>query len=346
MQGLFHYDKLIHMNITQAPVIWLTGLSGSGKSTIAEALQETLFDMGLQTRILDGDSVRDGLSSDLGFSDEDRKENMRRISEVAKLFSESGIFTITAFISPFEKERSQAKEIIGENNFIEIHVATPLDLCEERDPKGLYKKARAGEIPQFTGIDSPYEEPTHPDMIIKTRDMEVHDCVDEIIQYLVENNFLVRNAAGWGQRNHGGSPTPNKDPKRAIFVGRYQPYHHGHTSLVQQKLDQGIGALIMVRDIEPDEKNPFTTEQTVAMIRKYHDTRGDDVEVVVIPDVESVNYGRGVGYEINEYVPPKDIGFVSATKIRDSLATGDEAWKDMVDASIHDDVIDYLQGNN
>jgi len=146
----------------------------------------------------------------------------------------------------------------------------------------------------------------------------------------------------WEKKNHGGSPTANKDKKRAIFIGRYQPYHQGHISLIQQKLDQGIPALIMVRDIEPDDKNPFTTEQTVDMIEKYHLSKGDDVEVMIIPDIESVNYGRGVGYEINEFTPPDGIAFISATKIRDSIKIGDDAWRSMVDESIQGDVIKYL----
>jgi cytidyltransferase-like protein len=146
----------------------------------------------------------------------------------------------------------------------------------------------------------------------------------------------------WDKKNHGGSPTANKDKKRAIFIGRYQPYHQGHISLIQQKLDEGIPALIMVRDIEADEKNPFTTEQTVSMIEKYHAAKGDDVEVMIIPDIESVNYGRGVGYEINEFTPPDGIAFISATKIRESISTGNDDWRTMVDESIQGDVIKYL----
>lgn len=146
----------------------------------------------------------------------------------------------------------------------------------------------------------------------------------------------------WEKKNHGGEPTKNKDKKYAIFVGRYQPYHYGHINLIQQKLNEGIPALIMVRDIEPDEKNPFTTEQTVSMIEKYHKSKGDDVRVMIIPDIESVNYGRGVGYEINEYTPTEDIGFISATKIRESIKEGNESWKNMVDKSIQEDVENYL----
>ena len=146
----------------------------------------------------------------------------------------------------------------------------------------------------------------------------------------------------WEKKNHGGNPTTNADKKYAIFIGRYQPYHYGHINLIQQKLNDGIPALIMVRDIEPDEKNPFTTEQTVSMIKKYHDSKGDDVKVMIIPDIESVNYGRGVGYEINEYLPPENLGFISATKIRESIKTNDDDWKKLVDKCIQEDVKKYL----
>lgn len=146
----------------------------------------------------------------------------------------------------------------------------------------------------------------------------------------------------WSKVNHGGQPTNNPDKKYAIFVGRYQPYHYGHIELIQQKLDDGIPALIMVRDIAPDEKNPFTTEQTVEMIEKYHSAKGDDVKVMIIPDIESVNYGRGVGYEINEFTPTGEVAFISATKIRDSIKNGDDSWKTMVHESIQEDVIKNL----
>jgi len=145
----------------------------------------------------------------------------------------------------------------------------------------------------------------------------------------------------WEKKNHGGKPTLNKDKKRAIFIGRFQPYHYGHISLVQQKLDDGIPALIMVRSIEADERNPFTTEQSVSMIKKYHASKGDDVEVMIIPDIESVNYGRGVGYEINEFVPPSDIERISATEVRNSIKSGDSSWN-MIHESIQEDVENYL----
>jgi cytidyltransferase-like protein len=147
----------------------------------------------------------------------------------------------------------------------------------------------------------------------------------------------------WNKKNHGGEPTNNVSKKYAIFIGRYQPYHYGHINLIQQKINDGIPVLIMVRDIEPDEKNPFTTEQTISMIEKYHKSKNEDVLIVKIPDIESVNYGRGVGYEINEYTPTEELAFISATKIRNSIKDNNEDWKSMVDPVIHDDIINYLK---
>ena len=146
----------------------------------------------------------------------------------------------------------------------------------------------------------------------------------------------------WDVQNHGGNPTTNESKKYAIFIGRYQPYHQGHISLIMQKINSGIPALIMVRDIAPDSKNPFTTEQTVEMIKKYHAAHKHDVKVIIIPDMESVNFGRGVGYEINEFTPPKNIGWISATKIRDSIKDGNNDWRKLVDESIQEDVEKYL----
>jgi adenylylsulfate kinase len=330
--------KLERQNLLKqkSPVIWLTGLSGSGKSTIANELARQLFEMGKLSYILDGDNIRLGLNKDLGFSDDDRKENIRRIAETAKLFSDAGVITITAFISPFINDRELAKEIIGESDFFEIFVDSSLELCETRDPKGLYKKARTGEIKMFTGIDSPYEKPINPFMVLKTENTTPEDLAKKIIKKITFY-FL------WEKINHGGEPTNNKDKKYAIFIGRFQPPHLGHFQLIEQKLNEGVPALIMVRDIEPDEKNPFTTEQTINMVEKYHHSKGHDVKVMSIPDIESVNFGRGVGYEINEFIPPKDLAFISATKIRESIKNGDDTWRNMVDESIQNDVIEYLK---
>lgn len=150
------------------------------------------------------------------------------------------------------------------------------------------------------------------------------------------------NIEKWDIVNHGGNPTTNESKKYAIFIGRYQPYHQGHISLIMQKINEGIPALIMVRDIAPDSKNPFTTEQTVEMIKKYHAAHNHDVQVIIIPDMESVNFGRGVGYEINEFTPPANIGWISATKIRESIKEGNDDWRNLVDKSIQPDVEKHL----
>lgn len=161
-------------------VIWLTGLSGSGKSTLANELALKLHNEGKLVYVLDGDNVRMGLNKDLSFSSKDRKENIRRIAEVANLMLDVGVIVITTFISPFIEERKNAKQIIGEENFIEVYIKADLRICEARDPKGLYKKARAGEIPMFVGITSPYEEPINPNMFIKTDEMTIQESVDFI----------------------------------------------------------------------------------------------------------------------------------------------------------------------
>ncbi len=171
-------------------ILWFTGLSGAGKSTLANALEQQLFRQGKASYILDGDNVRHGLNKGLGFSDEDRKENIRRIGEVAKLFVDAGTVVCTAFISPFKEDRDRVRELVEEGEFIEVYVRCSLEACEQRDPKGLYKKARAGEIPSFTGISSPYEEPESPELIIDSDKLSVEESIETIITYLKENEIL------------------------------------------------------------------------------------------------------------------------------------------------------------
>lgn len=171
-------------------VIWFTGLSGSGKSTIASKLEERLFKQGIRTYALDGDNIRGGLNKDLTFSLEDRKENNRRVAEVAKLFADAGTLTITAFISPLKGDREQARKIIGDDNFVEVFVNTPLEICEERDVKGFYKKARAGEIKNFTGISSPYEAPEDSEFEIRTEDESVEEAVERLLKFLQQKLIL------------------------------------------------------------------------------------------------------------------------------------------------------------
>lgn len=165
-------------------VIWFIGLSGSGKSTLASALEKRLFEQGLHTYILDGDNVRSGLNKDLDFSEASRKENIRRIGEVAKLMVDAGVITMTAFISPFEEERQLVKNLLGEDKYVEVYIDCPIEECEKRDVKGLYQKARNGEISNFTGISSPFEIPQNPDVAVPTHKISVDEGVDMIIEVI------------------------------------------------------------------------------------------------------------------------------------------------------------------
>jgi len=171
-------------------VIWMTGLSACGKSTVATELQKQLFERGCNVYILDGDNIRHGLNGDLGFSPADREENIRRIGQVAKLFAESGTIAITSFISPYRKDRDINRALMPDGEFIEIFVKASLAVCEERDPKGLYKKARAGLIPEFTGISAPYEEPLKPELVIETDKLSVEESVQKVIDYLLEKAII------------------------------------------------------------------------------------------------------------------------------------------------------------
>lgn len=179
------------LNGHKSPVLWFTGLSGSGKSTITVELEKALFQKGVRTYRLDGDNIRHGLNNNLGFSPDDRKENIRRIGEVAKLMSDAGLLTLTAFISPYKEDREQVRDILNDGDFVEIYVKCSLEGCEARDPKGLYQKARAGEIKGFTGIDAPYEEPSNPELIIDTEQLSVEEAVDTILHYLKVKNHIA-----------------------------------------------------------------------------------------------------------------------------------------------------------
>ena len=173
-------------------VIWLTGLSGSGKSTIAHALEQKLLNNNIHTVVLDGDKIRKGLCSDLGFSPEDRRENIRRIGEVAKLFHDACTVTIVAFISPYREDRQRARRIIGDGHFVEVFLDCPIAVCEKRDAKGLYKRARAGEIKEFTGISAPYEAPKNPEIHLHTDSTAIGPCVEKIIHYMSNKKLITR----------------------------------------------------------------------------------------------------------------------------------------------------------
>jgi adenylyl-sulfate kinase len=171
-------------------VLWFTGLSGSGKSTVAGCLEELLHQHGIHTYLLDGDNIRHGLCGDLGFSDKDRVENIRRIGEVAKLFVDAGIMVLTAFISPFRADRQMVRQLLDSGEFVEVFVDSPLEVCEQRDPKGFYKKARKGDIPNFTGIDGEYESPESPEVVLKTAEKSVEECAEQLFAYLESQGYL------------------------------------------------------------------------------------------------------------------------------------------------------------
>ncbi|ACV26356.1 adenylyl-sulfate kinase [Kangiella koreensis] len=184
-----HEDRCQQKN--QKPcVLWFTGLSGSGKSTVANAVESLLFQNGNHSYLLDGDNVRHGLNQDLSFSEEDRVENIRRIGEVTKLFADSGLIVLSAFISPFQADRQQVRDLHNEGDFIEVFVDTPLEVCEQRDPKGLYKKARAGDIKNFTGLDSPYEAPNNPEIQLKSDEHTIDELANQVLDYLRNNGFI------------------------------------------------------------------------------------------------------------------------------------------------------------
>ncbi len=192
------FDKILQRKDKEAflkqrsKVIWLTGLPCSGKTTIGDGVEKELHKRGFFTQFLDGDNVRAGINNNLGFSEEDRKENIRRIAEVSKLFLYNGIITINCFVSPTREIRNQARNIIGKNNFIEVYVNTPVEICETRDIKGLYKKARKGEINDFTGINAPYEPPENPALEIKTNEQTIEESINKILEYILP---LIMNKA-------------------------------------------------------------------------------------------------------------------------------------------------------
>jgi len=183
-------DKRQLQNTHASAILWFTGLSGAGKSTLAHAVEEQLYALNCKTYVLDGDNVRHGLCGDLGFSAADRTENIRRVGAVAKLMIDAGLITLTAFISPFRADRERVRAMVNDGDFIEIYCQCSIEVCESRDVKGLYKKARAGEVREFTGISSPYEAPRHPELVIDTANQSLERCVAQVIDYLRGRNFF------------------------------------------------------------------------------------------------------------------------------------------------------------
>jgi adenylyl-sulfate kinase len=286
--------------------IWLTGLPSSGKTTIANALAERFALENIKHDVLDGDVLRSMYTKSLGFSKEDRIDNGKTVSFlVSKIVKHEGV-AIVSLISPYKQMRDHARSLVEAEGgtFIEVFVDAPVDTCIERDVKGLYKKALSGEIKNFTGVDDPYEVPENPDIHLKTNQSNVTECVSTV--------FAFACYAG---------KFPLSSKPRALFIGRWQPFHNGHDYIIRQKLDEGKPVLIAVRDTPIDEANPFSVKERMDMIRAAY--VGEDVQVISIPDIESVNIGRNVGYAVNEYKVPEDIKGISATQIRKALEVKD-----------------------
>jgi len=242
---------------------------------------------------LDGDVVRKGLTSDLGFTNKDRTENIRRISHVCKILNNKGINVIASFISPTEKIRSMAKENVKPYRFILVHVNCSLEICIARDPKGLYKKALAGEISKFTGISAPYEEPKKPDVILNTDTEKIAQSTSKVLKFLEQERLI--------------------EGKHILFIGRWSPPHKAHKYLFDSVLNNGGRMCIAIRDTPISDKDPFTVEQRKQLLRKLY-PNNPKVKIVAIPDINEVCVGRRVGYRI--MAVPEKIRVVSATKVR------------------------------
>lgn len=304
----------------------MTGLSGAGKTTVSYYVKLELERRGFRAEVIDGDEYRATLSKDLGFSREDRVENIRRLAFVGKKLSHHGVIVILAAINPYDKVRREIKANVPAAKTVWLNC--DLETLKKRDTKGLYRRASLPDghpekLANLSGVNDPFEAPTDADLILNTDKETEADSAKRLVHFILEN-----------------IPQKASRAPRALFIGRWQPFHNGHRWLVDQKLAQKVPVLIAVRDVAPDDQNPLTTDQTVEILSKFYN--GQDVDVIVIPDIESVNFGRKVGYEINEFTPPEDIGNISATQIRDGLRTKDDGWKEKVDERIHDLIMKYL----
>ncbi len=267
-------------------VIWMTGLPCSGKTTIANELAKHI-----DCVVLDGDEVRKTISSDLGFSEVDRWKHLMRMAHIAKFLSDRGQNVIASFITPQQEIRDGVASIIGAK-YIEVYVKARIETCMDRDVKGMWERARRGEIDNFTGVQSPYDIPHEPDVICDTDTESVESSVQKILTHL--------NGKG-----------------RALFIGRFQPFHDGHKAIIQKRLDDGFPIAIGVRKMYKDNNNPFTAEEVKNRIENEY--KDEDVEVFIMPNISSVNYGRRVGYEITQITVDGDIEEISATRIREEL---------------------------
>lgn len=315
--------------------IQLTGLSGAGKSTLASHVKANLLKLNHKVEVIDGDAYRMTLCKDLGFSKADRIENIRRLGTLASVLVRNDVIVIMAAINPYESVRQELKAKY--DNVHTVWIDCNLETLIQRDTKGLYRRAmlpneHPEKISNLTGVDDPFELPENPDLVIDTQKTSEADATQLLLDYILSH---LKKTSHEHSTDHAA---------KAMFVGRWQPFHKGHQWIIEQKLTRGIPVLVAVRDMVPDEKNPLTADQTVNLIRKVYEFN-PMVSTMVIPDIESINYGRTVGYQVNEIVPPNHIAAISASEIRQRFHEGSDAWKSFIDPAIHDLLERYLKGN-
>ena len=295
--------------MNNAKCIWLTGLPCSGKTTLSNAIKDHYP----RVQILDGDEIRSTpMAAGLGFSPEARKAHIMRMGHLAKMFVDQGITTICSFVSPHRETRNQLREMFDKGDFIEVYLSTPVAVCSDRDVKGMYAKAYAGEIKNFTGVQAEFEAPDAPELTLDTSALSIEKCGEIILE---KTGRIEDRKTRWHW-----------------YFGRWNgTLHLGHEHIIQQSLDKYPQDKVMlaVRDVEPDEKNPWTAREVKDMLcYRYQDE--PRVEVTIVPDISSVEYGRGVGYAVNEIKVTKDIAGISGTKCRELIAKNDCSWKEMV----------------
>lgn len=291
--------------MTKGFCIWFSGIPSAGKSTLANALKQRLDkDFGLPSTILDGDEVRQNITKGLGFSNEDRLENVKRVAWMASRIVEAGGIALVALVSPSSMARQAAREIIGKDRVYTIHVDCSLQEVIDRDVKGLYAKAISGEIEGLTGYDAKYEAPVNKHLKVDTETNTIKGATDFIVDFLVDDLKWLPSG------------------KTALFIGRWTPFHNGHKYIIDKALTEGKQVSIAVRC----SKEKFSVKERIEMIQAVY----PEAFVFPIVDIESVNIGRLVGYEVNRYDVPENIHGISATEIRDLMSKGDNSWKEKV----------------
>jgi len=307
--------------------VWMTGLPAAGKTTIG-----TLIADKFNAQLLDGDNLRNSyISGDADFSREGRRKHLLKVAEIAKLLNDNGIPVVVSCISPFGSVRDEARKIIGVEQFTLVFVDTPKELCEIRDPKGMWAKARNGKIKNFTGVDSEYEIPTNADFTLTTYD--INQSNGDIIEY--ENANIYTTVALL--EDHIRTKFKLTQHPRTVFIGRWSPFHYGHKALIDKHIDNGEYIAIFIRDTKVDANNPWLATDRYEMIRSVYPDQ-EVVQIQIIPDVSAIAIGRNVGYDVIAEDLPDDIEMISGTEIRKAIREGRDIWKKYVP----EEVISYI----